>query len=416
MNFLPALLLLCQLSGGKGPRPVPMAPPKSVLVILLDDVAQQDIDELSLAGWAPNLDALAAGGMTFCPTPGMRGGYASPLCKPGRECIQTGRWVFRNDGLACQGMSPSIDPSTVTLGDVGRAAMASTAFFGKWHLGGTGAWWTFPAQLGYQRARIVGGNLNHCGNDYYSWQYATESSAPVTVTTYAEQVFEDELLEFWDSNHGPKLAFFSASLAHQPFQMPPAAFIPVGYPALPQNPTSEEWLHLYMAAVDVEIGRILTHLDPAHDLVFVVGDNGTDTATEPAKNTIAERGIRVPFIVWGGGLPPSVQNRMAALVDVLPTAAAYLGVAPPAGIDGISLFSPDTRPYIVAGIDAANHSRYCSRTSTWKLVWEGSLVNRVETVYDMVNDPTELTPLPTSVLTQLEYDALAGAMTSAGIL
>ena len=72
------------------------------------------------------------------------------------------------------------------------------------------------------------------------------------------------------------------------------------------------------------------------------GIGGHGHLTEPEK--------RVPFIAWGEGVPAGATMEGArSLIDVAPTLAWYLGVAPPAQSVGQVLFTPEGVPARAAG-------------------------------------------------------------------
>ncbi len=141
---------------------------------------------------------------------------------------------------------------------------------------------------------------------------------------------------------------------------------------------------------------MLQHIDLDQWLVIFVGDNGTPANVSPldhspggnlfpypAKSTCGERGIRVPFILCGAGLPATVSDRMAHVADILPTVAAYLGVLPPSGIDGVNLFGPRRREHVLCGNEAGALSDFCIRTSRYKLRRRGAAPSIVESLYDL---------------------------------
>ena len=72
------------------------------------------------------------------------------------------------------------------------------------------------------------------------------------------------------------------------------------------------------------------------------GIGGHGHLTEPEK--------RVPFIAWGEGVPAgATMEGTRSLIDVAPTLAWYLGVAPPAQSVGQVLFTPEGIPARAAG-------------------------------------------------------------------
>ena len=124
------------------------------VVILLTDQQRADAfgavsaDELR----TPVMDRLANEGVLFT-----RAFAATPQCSPSRVALLTGLYPHRTGvmgntaeeaaaakaGLSA-GMSTALDRSLPTVGKVFAAAGYQTAYFGKWHLGGT------PGDYGFE--------------------------------------------------------------------------------------------------------------------------------------------------------------------------------------------------------------------------------------------------------------------------
>lgn len=404
--------------------------PKNVLVIFADDIAQADLDQVLAAGWAPNIARLAAEGMTFEPTPGMRGGFGAPVCEPARYSREFSQFAFGDHRAACNPW-PVTPPLTSSLGAVGLFGGCTTALVGKWHVGQDplgGPYWEAPASHGYEFFYGHGANVSDCGgNDYSDWAFVDGGLAPPMITTlYEPQVTEDRLVSFWTSTPGNKLVVWAPNLAHEPFHWPPASMLPSGYPASGTGPRPR--FLAMIAALDVQVGRVLAHVDLASALVFFVGDNGTPSKVSPpdntpggsgfkfpGKTTTFERGIRVPFIMAGAGLQPAVSTRLASVVDIVPTVCDYLGVPKPTGIDGVSLVGA-TRNYVVCGKDGTyGPSDYCCRTARWKLRYFGDGPARVEEVYDLFVDPNEHNALPVTAMPPALLTWMRNRMTDAGV-
>ncbi len=370
---------------------------KNVLVILLDDVAQVDLDEVVVDGWAPNISALAAGGIVF------RNAFANPVCSPSRRSLHDGRWYFDESGVGCDPL-PGAEPplADVLIGDLTTSHGLTSALFGKWHLGGDPyglAWQKAPLAHGYSLWQGTPGNVNSCGGSAYNlWVFADRGRSSLT-TQYNPGVIEDRLVSWWDANRGPKFALWSMSLAHSRFHQPPVAFQPPGYPRPDPNDDRELFLAM-IAAIDVQVGRVLAHVDLASTLVILLGDNGTPQQVAPdpdrAKVSTFERGIRVPFLMAGAGLPAGVSNRLVHIVDVLPTVAHYLGAPPPAGIDGLSVVGKRQHAFVICGQGGGPTvpGDWCARTPRFKLRRTGIAPAMSEEFYDLANDPDEAAPLP----------------------
>ncbi len=370
--------------------------PQDALVIVLDDVGQADLDAVLADGWAPNIAALAAGGITF------RNAFANPVCSPSRRALHDGRWYFNESGVGCDPM-PGAEPplADVLLGDLASASGLTAALFGKWHLGGNpygGAWEKAPLAHGYSLWQGTPGNVNSCGgSSYTNWLYA-DAGVSAFSSTYQPAQIESDFLAWWGVNRGPRLAVVSMPLAHAPFHRPPAAFQQPGYTALVLGQRAQ--YEAMIAAADASIGRMLSAVDLSETLVLVVGDNGTPQQVAPdpnrAKVSTFERGIRVPFVLAGAGLPAGVSNRLVHIADVLPTLAHYLGRPSPAGIDGLSVVGKRQHAYVICGQGGGPTvpGDWCARTPRFKLRRTGIAPAITEEFYDLATDPDEATPLP----------------------
>ena len=107
----------------------------SILVVLADDLGYGDVRRYNPAGKipTPNLDRLAAEGMTFTDAHA-----SSAVCTPTRYGLLTGRysWRSRLQSGVLGGLSPRlIEPGRMTVASLLKQHGYHTACIGKWHLG-----------------------------------------------------------------------------------------------------------------------------------------------------------------------------------------------------------------------------------------------------------------------------------------
>ena len=112
----------------------------------------------------------------------------------------------------------------------------------------------------------------------------------------------------------------------------------------------------YLAEVtyaDRELGRLLDALGEetlARTLVVFTADHGEGLGEHGEythSRLIYEGSLRVPLVVSNPALFPQARvasDRIAGLVDVVPTVLGLLGTDPPAGLDGIGLFAQSADP------------------------------------------------------------------------
>lgn len=421
-----ALVLLVLLSCAPT-RALRAGPAGDVLIVVLDDVAQADVDELSAAGWTPTIDSLAASGVAYSRA------YANPVCSPSRRSLVFSTWYFNESGVGCD---PFVGAPPDSLTSIAEVFSGETGLFGKWHLGEDplgGAWELAPNRHGFDAWRGIPGNINlgSCGGTSYSNWYRVVTDGSTIVSSGLSSTFnplqvEQDLTAWWQATPGQKLAVWSMSMPHAPFLNPPASIKPPGYPPPLSGPRSQ--FLAMLASCDYQLGRFLaaSGFDLDVDLLILVGDNGTPQSVAPdplkAKVSTFQRGVRVPFIMAGAGLPPGTSTRLVHLADALPTVCDYLGVAPPTGIDGLSLVGPTLHPHVIVGQsggptvpgDWAAVGSF-SGGAYFKLRRTGIVGGTItEELYNLTADPTEANPLPASAHPQISL-YLRNQLQAAGV-
>jgi arylsulfatase A-like enzyme len=105
--------------------------------------------------------------------------------------------------------------------------------------------------------------------------------------------------------------------------------------------------------VDQQIGRVLDHLSVQAEtaggaIVIVTGDHGEEFGEHRGSHHDREcyrESTHVPLIVHAPGIAPGRVRARVALTNLTPTVLALVGAAPPAGLDGRNLISPDPADY-----------------------------------------------------------------------
>src|SRR6478609_7629450 len=123
----------------------------NIIVIFTDDQTYRGVGYNNPEVKTPNLDALAAGGITF-----ERGYVASPICAASRASMMTGRFPQQHGvmGLGHPAFAPyRMDGTHARQTLPSRLAEAGylTAFFGKSHLGR-------PKTYGFEVGDEIGGH------------------------------------------------------------------------------------------------------------------------------------------------------------------------------------------------------------------------------------------------------------------
>ena len=156
----------------------------------------------------------------------------------------------------------------------------------------------------------------------------------------------------------------------------------------------------YYAAVtfmDEQVGRILSELDRLglrEDTAIVfTSDHGYHLGDHSfwQKANLHEQVTRVPLIVSAPGFRPGRTSAIAELVDLFPTLSELTELPIPDDLDGISLVPVMNDPTASVKDGAISFARgQAWRTRNWSYM---RYTDGTEELYDMVNDPGQLTNL-----------------------
>ncbi len=382
----------------------------NVLLIIADDfgVDSQSLYNPTAGATAPtpNINGLAASGLRFT------NAWACPVCSPTRACLMTGRHGFRTGvgGVVSAAAANGLTAPELTLPEViaqSSAVSYQTACFGKWHLSAGP-----PASIA-TAPNVIGGWPHYAGatggvlTSYTSWTKVTNGVSTNSTAYATTDVVNDATawITARTNANQPWLAWVSFNAPHTPFHIPPANLHSYG-----ANPATN--LLKYRAAVeamDTEIGRLLTSVNPATTTVIFMGDNGTpgqviqlpyDSAH--AKDTLYEGGIRVPLIIRGPGISPGrTSDALVHAVDLFSTQLALTGVPLPTTV---ALDSRSLVPLLTGQSTAIRSRLYTDQfdqsdpTSGGRALRDdrAKLIrynNGTEVFHDLLADPAETTNL-----------------------
>jgi arylsulfatase A-like enzyme len=323
----------------------------NLLVVLTD---QQRWDTLGAYGCpmdlTPNLDALAREGCTV-----EQAISPQPLCGPFRAAFQTGKYatetgVWRN--------SMPLPAEESTLADCVRAAGYEAGFVGNWHLAGTFDEPVGPERRGGYDDYWVGADIAEFTTQPTSGRLFDADGEPVTFDRYRADAFTDLALEAVETLSEPFLLVVSYVEPHN--QNDQWTFVaPDGYadrheknPYVPSDLDGRpgDWyseLPDYYGMVerlDECVGRLLEGLDREgvreETVVAYASDHGCHFRTRPGeyKRTSHESAVRVPAVFAGPGFRERGDvDRVASLVDVVPTLLDAAGIDIPPAVHGESL-------------------------------------------------------------------------------
>ena len=388
------------------------------VVILLTD--QQRADAFAAAGApdlaTPAMDGLARAGAMFT-----HAFVATPQCSPSRAALLTGRYPHRTgvmgnttDGAAGRtkpasaGMSRPLDGGIPTMARVFASAGYETAYFGKWHLGGT------PGEYGFDvhDARVDDRTLARRAVDFLAQRSVGGERRPLLlVVSWLDPHDIYGVL----ANPPPDRA------ALERVRMPANLIDPLDNKPAPQRQYLREdqgrpfvgadaavwrryraFYNRLVEGVDREIGTLLRALDarPSSRITVFSSDHGDLGGAHglPYKGpAMYDELVRVPLVIsWPGRIGAARSDALVSLVDLLPTLCDLAELTPPEGMDGVSLRpvlegkAPAVRDLLFAeyfGKQAWRVPIRMVRTTRWKYV---RYAGHGEELYDLAGDPGEL--------------------------
>ncbi|MDX2036283.1 MAG: arylsulfatase [Isosphaeraceae bacterium] len=425
-TLLPALAA-CLLAA----HAVAAADNPNLVVILADDLGYGDVQRLNPDRGkikTPNLDKLAAQGMTF--TDAHSG---SSVCTPTRYGLLTGRYAWRTrlqSGVLDNYVEPLIAEGRLTLPRLLQQKGYHTACVGKWHLGFTIA---ERGEDGGKKQKLNGAPVGSItrdgpttrGFDHFFGFHHARMMKSVFEDGRATQLVEPvDMLPLLARRASAYVA--DRAKTGKPFFL----YLPLSAPHTPIVP-SKDWKGRsglgdygdFVMETDWAVGEVLASLEDAgvanDTLVVFTSDNGCSPAADTTalekqghfasagfrgyKADVWDGGHRVPFIVrWPGVVKPdSRSDRLICLTDMLATFADIVGAKLPAaaGEDSVS-FLPELLGKPGAGRAAVVHhsieGRFAIRDGKWKLClcagsggWSKGGGTESPQLYDMAADPGE---------------------------
>ena len=369
----------------------------NIVLIIADDAGYADYGfQGSSKIPTPNLDQLAARGVRFT------NAYIQSVCSPSRAILATGLYGGRfgyeqniptTTAVIGTQNTVGLEPSQTTIFDRLNGLGYRNLVVGKWHLGahadevvggkliapgnrptqqGVGEFFGLlagarPYFIGDQTnptSRLIVETLDHDGIVQES---VVENQF---VGQYLTDVIGEKTAEYITSNFadGPFLIYSSFTAPHTPMQAKVDDLAAID--ALNLGLTGNRRVYAAMQlAMDRAVGAILSRIDdPNADgntqdsianntLLIFINDNGGDCCDSQTnsssngnlrngKGTIWEGGIRVPMLMAGAGIAPSMRGSdfepPVHAVDIVATCfAAAGGVSQQGYFDGV-----DLRPFI----------------------------------------------------------------------
>ncbi|MCW1922854.1 sulfatase [Luteolibacter arcticus] len=295
----------------------------------------------------PNLDRLAAAGMTF------PNGYAGAgNCAPSRACLLSGNYTPRH-GVYAVGSTDrgpkklqrlvrvpnksGLAKENVILAEALKSAGYTTGIFGKWHLDGKDG--AEPAEQGFDIVFDL-----RAGNPNARRDEPQDPKGVFSITRAA-----CDFIEKTSATGKPFFAYVSHHAIHGALEARPESLAKFKEKAK----SSKDGNPLYAACtydLDAGVGELMEKIRALgiaeKTLVIFTSDNGgtQQSSQEPlrgSKGGYYEGGIREPFLaVWPGVIEPDLKSDAPVInVDLYPTFLALAGgkIAEGKQLDGTDL-------------------------------------------------------------------------------
>jgi len=406
-----------------------IAAPPNVVILYADDMGVADVSYGDAAApiQTPNIDRLAAAGMTFTD-----GHSSSGICTPSRFALLTGQHHWRRfHGIVNAFGGTVFKDGEYTIGGMFQEQGYATGCFGKWHLG----WdfdairkpgvakkdWPKPASYDWTK-RFPGGPLERGFDHYfgdgtinfppYCWiegdRFLTIPSKPVIKSrplAGGGNFRPGPMAPSWNPYDilptitDKTVEWIGKQSAEKPF-FAYLAFNSPHYPIVPNKEfhgTSKAGFYGdFVIETDAQVGKVLEALKKhgfADDtLVVFTADNGPETHAferlekfgqwssgkyRGVKRDIYEGGHRVPFIVrWPGQVEAgAVSDEVVSQVDLAATFAEIVKapLKEKEAIDSYNLLpvlrgEDYARPLRTATVQNTAPNQFAIRQGTWVLI------------------------------------------------
>lgn len=438
---LTSVALSANLAQQSPEPPVGSSVQPNIIVILADDLGY---GELGCYGQrvirTPRLDQMAREGLRFTQF------YAgATVCAPSRSVLMTGRHHGRtrvrgNAGPGNMALQ-SLQPDDMTVAALLQRAGYRTGLIGKWGLGDTGSGeGGLPRRQGFDE---FFGYLNqrHAHNHFpdFLWRNEARIKLPNELIPdgdtgaghakepllFADDLFADEALKFVSRHQSrPFFLYWSMVIPHANNELKRATGTGFQLPdhgpyAGTDWPEQDKGQAALVTRLDSYVGRMMNHLRllglDRNTLVIFTSDNGPHDEAghnldrfQPSgpfsgiKRSLTDGGIRVPCIAWWPGRISAgkVSGHVGYFGDLMATAAELAGVAPPPGINSVSLVptlldcgrEQPAHEFLYWEFHEGGFKQAALYQGRWKGIRSGAPDAPVR-LYDLQTDPAEKTDM-----------------------
>lgn len=367
----------------------------------------------------PNLDQFVTEGARW------RKAYSTyPLCTPERSILMTGRYGHQTGMMENDKMIP---PGNRCLAEIFSEAGYATHYIGKTHFDG-GAKPGFVPH-GWRRRGFTSYEGFNRGHNYLpvpsNIQMFSDDGVPMAESAGSyEPAFQADLaMDFIDRNKTrPWFCYLSWGPPHTPYGDVPSEYKtytlggPEDYrPNVDGTPGLVDY-YAQCTALDDNFGRLMQHIEDlglAEDTLIVFtsdhGDMHRSQGYSDNKRIFFEESAHIPLFMRKPGMIPvgSTPDTLIGGVDVMPTVLGLCGLPVPKSCTGVDKSPAAQGTDMTATVDSIYIEGYphsdiythyrCVVDNQYKLAVDNKsnpmTVANVTNLYDMENDPYELTNL-----------------------
>lgn len=309
----------------------------NIIFIMVDDLGKEWVSHYGAENiTTPNIDALAASGMTF------HNVYSMPQCTPTRVTLLTGQYPFRHgwvnhwDVPRWGGGAHFDEEMNPSIGREMQKAGYTTCIAGKWQIDDFRVEPDALSKNGFDEYCMWTGyetGIEASINRYQDPYIFTKQGSHTYEGEFGPDVFKNFIIDFIANNKNkPMFIYYPMVLTHTPFVNTPL-----------DSATDNLGKHKAMVKYTDKItGEIIQALDDAgireNTLVIWTTDNGTTGAitgkingrmVKGGKAKTIESGINAPFIAsWPSIIKPNQMSE--ALIDFTDFYPTFLDLA---GVD-----------------------------------------------------------------------------------
>jgi len=386
-------------AAGLNLRPRPGTPPRNVVLVMMESVraASTTMHDPALQT-TPYLKSLADQGLMVADMSAV-----IPRTTSAWIAILTGQYPLVDQGVGRWMKVNDNKPALASLPNLLDGVGYRSAFF-------------TTTNLVYQSDQQV---IEAMGFDTVKSEPDLSFPAAERVTYFgiADEHLLKPMLDWSEHQHKSGRPFFATvmtNVGHHTFQTPS------NWPKKVFDPSASPILHDYyncLNYIDDVIRRLVegyTARGMLQDTVFVfVGDHGQmlgEHNTNQSFNALYQKALHVPMVIYAPGLklPPGVIDGPRQQIDILPTIAELAGFElHGAKLPGTSLLQPVDPQRELYFSSLMDWSYLAVRKGQRKYIY--NFERSPMTVFDLANDPRELSPLtnvPSAELAQMREDML----------